>query len=346
MDYREITRPNLDNPKLREFYKDKTILVLGGVGSIGREITRQLLDYDPKVVRVLDNNETGLYELERQLEDRRLRLFVGDVRDAPRVAMSMERADLVFHAAALKHVPLCEYNPFEAIKTNIMGTQNVIDGALENNLEKMIFVSTDKAAGTVNVMGATKLLGEKITTAANRYVGLKRTRFACVRFGNVLNSRGSVVPLIREQVARGYATVMDPAMTRFIMTIQKAVELTLKAGMMARGGETFIFKMPAVVVEDLVRAVIEVESKHLGKDPESVEVRIIGKRPGERRDEELMTTFESENAYESGDMFVLNPPEPSKGLKRSEVREYSSGNAPKLGLAEIKELLEEVLARS
>ena len=179
---------------LKSYYHGKTVLITGGVGSIGSYLVREILKFDPKSVRVLDNNESGLFDLEQELDPRKLRSFVGDIRDKDRLTMAMEDVDIVFHAAALKHVPLCEFNPFDAVKTNVVGTQNVLDAAFAQGVQKVITISTDKAVNPSNVMGATKLLAERLTISANSYRGHKKTVFSCVRFGNVLHSRGSVVP--------------------------------------------------------------------------------------------------------------------------------------------------------
>ncbi len=290
------------------FYKKKTILVTGGVGSIGSKIVRIILEYNPKVVRVLDSNETGLFDLEQELQSEKLRLFVGDVKDKERLRRAIEDVDIVFHAAALKHVPLCEYNPFEAVKTNALGTQNMIDVAIDEEVEKFISISTDKAVNPINVMGATKLLAERLTVSANFYRGKRKTAFSCVRFGNVLDTRGSVIPLFREQIKNGGPlAITDPNMTRFMMSIPKAVELVLEAAKMAKGGEIFIFKMPALRIGDLAEVMIkELAPKH-GYRPEEIEVKVVGRRAGEKLYEELMTEDEARNAYESKEMFVVLP---------------------------------------
>ena len=183
-----------------EYYRGKSILVTGGVGSIGKELVKNILKMDVSAVRILDNNETGLFDLGQELKSDKIRLLVGDVRDKERLKRAMEGVDIVFHAAALKHVPLCEFNPFDAVKTNILGTQNVLNVALDEEVEKVIVISTDKAANPVNVMGATKLLAERLTLSANAYRGDRKTVFSCVRFGIVVASRGSVIPLFAEQI--------------------------------------------------------------------------------------------------------------------------------------------------
>jgi len=334
--------------ELREFYKAKTILVTGGAGSIGSEIVRKILEFDPKAVRVLDNNETGLFELEQELQSEKIRIFIGDVRDKERLKRAVEGVDIVFHAAALKHVPLCEYNPFEAVKTNVTGTQNLIEAAMDENVEKFITISTDKAVNPINVMGATKLLAERLTISANFYKGKRRTAFSCVRFGNVLYSRGSVLPLFEEQIKKGFITLTDPEMTRFIMKMSQAVELILKATKMANGGEIFILKMPAVKIKDLAEAIIEELAPKYRYKPEEIEIKIIGRRAGEKLYEELMTEDEAKYAYENEEMIVVLPQSTidisytlHNSFKKVQMRRYSSNNMEQLTKESIKSLLNE-----
>jgi FlaA1/EpsC-like NDP-sugar epimerase len=335
---------------LKSFYEDKTILVTGGVGSIGSEIVRTVLEYNPKVVRVLDNNETGLFDLEHELQSEKIRLFIGDIKDKDRLRRAIENVDIVFHAAALKHVPLCEYNPFEAVKTNVIGTQSLIDVAIDKEVEKFIIISTDKAVNPVNVMGATKLLAERLTVSANFYKGGKRTTFSCVRFGNVLDTRGSVTHLFRKQIKNGGSiTITDPNMTRFMMSIPKAVELVLKAAQMAKGGEIFIFKMPALRIGDLAEMMIEESATKYGYKPEEIGIKIVGRRAGEKLYEELMTEEEAENAYENEEMFVVLPQSSDvtgelsyklpDNFKKTQKREYSSKGIELLAKEEIRVIL-------
>ena len=340
--------------ELKNFYEDKTILVTGGVGSIGSEIVRKILEFNPKVVRVLDINETGLFDLEQELRLEKFRPLVGDVRDKERLKRAVEDIDIVFHAAALKHVPLCEYNPFEAVKTNVFGTQNIIEAAMEKEVEKFITISTDKAVNPINVMGATKLLAERLTISANFYKGDRETAFSCVRFGNVLYSRGSVLPLFEEQIKKGFITLTNPEMTRFIMNTSQAVELILKAAKIAKGGEIFILKMPAVRIEDLAEVMIEKLAPKYGYKIEEIEIKTIGKRAGEKLYEELMTEEEAMNAYEDEEMFIVLPQTADivgklsyklpDNFKKSEKREYSSkGKGVKLlTREEIRSLLTEL----
>ena len=342
--------------ELREFYKDKTILVTGGAGSIGSEIVRKILEFDPKAVRILDNNETRLFELEQELQSEKIRTFVGDVRDKERLKRAVESVDIIFHAAALKHVPLCEYNPFEAVKTNVTGTQNLIEVAMDEEVEKFITISTDKAVNPVNVMGATKLLAERLTISANFYKGKRRTAFSCVRFGNVLYSRGSVLPLFEKQIKKGFITLTDSEMTRFIMKMSQAVELILKATKMAKGGEIFILKMPAVKIKDLAEVMIKELAPKYGYKPEEIKIKITGRRAGERLYEELMTEDEAENAYEDEEMFVVllqNFGLTGKSsyilpdnFKKSQKGEYSSKAVKLLSKEEIRLLLNELRTNS
>ncbi len=296
---------------LKTFFDKKTILVTGGAGSIGSELVRHLVkNYSPRAVRVFDSNETALFELEQEfgVGNSPIRLFVGDVRDRDRLRMAMDGADLVFHAAALKHVYLNEYTPAEAVKTNVLGTQNVIDMALEKNVERVINISTDKAVDPTSVMGTTKLLAEKLTTAANGQRGSRRTVFASVRFGNVLASRGSVLPLFVSQIRKGGpVTVTDPKMTRFFMTIPAAVSLILEATARASGGELFILRMPSMKIGDLAEAVVEKYAPRLGRKSSDIKIKVIGARKGEKMHESLLTEHERLFARMSGGLICIHP---------------------------------------
>ncbi len=293
---------------IADFYKGKTVLVTGGVGSIGSYLVWELLKYEPASVRILDNNETGLFDLEQALQSDRIRLLVGDIRDKERLTVAMEGVDIVFHAAALKHVPLCEFNPYDAVKTNVIGTQNVLDAAYDQGVKKVITISTDKAVNPSNVMGATKLLAERLTISANMYRGNKRSAFSCVRFGNVLNSRGSVIPLFTQQIQKGGPiTVTHPEMRRFFMDIPSATGLILKAGMLSTGNEIFILKMPAARIMDLADVMRDLLAPEYGFKPEEIAIEIIGMRVGEKIDEELLITDETSCVYDNEDMIVVVP---------------------------------------
>ena len=339
--------------ELKDFYKDKTILVTGGTGSIGSKIVESTLKYNPEAIRVLDTNETGLFNLGEELQSGKLRLFVGDVKDKERLKRAIEDVDIVFHAAALKHVPLCEYNPFEAVKTNAIGTQNLIDVAIDEEVEKLITISTDKAVNPINVMGATKLLAERLTVSANFYKGWKKTTFSCVRFGNVFDTHGSVIPLFRKQINNGGPlTITNTNMTRFMMSIPKAVELVLKTVEFAKGGEIFILKMPALRIGDLAEVMVEELAPEYGHDPNKIEIKTIGRRAGEKLYEELMTEDEATDAYEDKEMFVVLPQtleimgrlsyKLRDNFKKAQKREYSSKGVKLLTKEEIRSLLTEL----
>ncbi len=329
---------------MKSIFQDKNILITGGTGSIGSEIVRRILRHDPGVVRVYSNDEDGQFNLGQELQDyANLRLLIGDVRDKGRLRKAAESIDFIFHAAALKQVPLCEYNPFEAVKTNVIGAQNVIEVAMEENVGKVLTISTDKAVNPVNVMGATKLLAERLTISANYYKGARRTVYSAIRFGNVLDSRGSVVPLFREQIKKGGPLMVTaPDMTRFVIGIPRAVELVLGVAEVAQGGEIFVFKMPALRVGDLAEAMIEELAPRYGYRPENIKVKITGGRPGEKNFEELMTQEEAAGAYELDDMFILTS-QVLEGAKKATVKRYSSEDEVLLTKNEIKVMLKEIL---
>jgi UDP-N-acetylglucosamine 4,6-dehydratase len=338
--------------ELHPFYQGKRVLVTGGVGSIGNVIVREVLKYDPELIRVFDNNETALFDIEQELQSRRVRPLIGDIRDKERLTMAMEQIDIVFHAAALKHVPICEYNPFDAVKTNVLGTQNVLDAALSQGVGKVISVSTDKAVSPTNVMGATKLLAERLTISANSYRGHKKTTFSCVRFGNVLNSRGSVVPIFLKQIkAGGPVTITHPNMKRFVMDIPSAAKLVLKAAAIAQGREIFILKMPVMRIIDLAEVMIEIYSPRFGYNPADIRIDTIGLRCGEKIDEVLMTPDETTSACESDEMFmILSKKLPygeeisvsvPEGFREVSVGTYSSDDGRVLTKEEIRGILKD-----
>ena len=336
---------------MKSYYKGKKILVTGGVGSIGSQLVRTLITLEPEIIRVLDNNETGLFDFEQELNSEKVRILLGDIRDKDRLVMAMDGIDIVFHTSALKHVPLCEFNPFDAVKTNVLGTQNVLEAALINEVEKVINVSTDKAVNPINVMVAIKLLAERLTISANYYKGKKRTVFSSVRFGNVLNSRGSVIPLFKKQIQNGGpVTITDKNMTRFFMDIPAAVNLILEAGELAQGKEVFILKMPALKIIDLAEVMIKDLAGVYGYNPKNIQIHHIGTRSGEKLFEELMTESEAIRALESDEMYIILPEtlpfeEPlnyhmTEKFRKSAIANFSSNNTRLITKKEISALLQ------
>lgn len=336
--------------QLANTFRNKKILVTGGTGCIGSEIVKSILNYKPRVVRIFSNDEDSTFKMSQEIgTNRNKRFLIGDIRDKDRLIKAMKGIDIVYHAAALKHVPLCEYNPFEAIKTNVLGTQNVIEAALENNVKKVINISTDKAVNPVNTMGATKLLAEKLITDANFYKGPIETIFSCVRFGNVLFSRGSVIPLFEEQIKqRKMVTITEPKMTRFMMSLDSTIELVFKATLIAKGGEIFILKMPVVKLGDLTDVVIKKYAEKYKCKTTEIKKEVIGPRPGEKIFEELMTETEAEKAFETKDMLII-PPQAEFGInlktsdyknaKKCSLKRYASRDIKPLFKEEINKLL-------
>ena len=288
-------------------FKDSTVLVTGGSGSIGTEILRSVLKYSPKKVRVFTNDENGLFELAQPFGKLpNVEFKLGDVRDARSLDPAVEGCDYVFHAAALKHVDFCETNPYEAITTNIVGTQNVIDHCIRHRVKRFVFISTDKAVNPTSTMGATKLLAEKLVIRASRQTD--RTIFSSVRFGNVIGSRGSVILLFEKQIRSGKPlTVTDPTMTRFIMATSQAAMLVLRSSTVALPGEIFVLKMRTVRIGDLAEASRIFFARMLGKKPASIKVNVVGSRPGEKMHEELLNSTEAREALDLGDFYVVNP---------------------------------------
>ena len=321
---------------------DKVILITGGTGSFGQKFTEVMLDkYSPKVLRIFSRDELKQYEMEMKFNnDPRLRFFIGDIRDKERLARAMNGVNIVVHAAALKQVPLCEYNPFEAVKTNIIGTQNVINTAIDNNVKKVIAISTDKAVNPVNVYGATKMCMEKIVVASNSYVGSKnKTYLSCVRYGNVVGSRGSVILLFRNQKSSGTLTITDEKMTRFWITLDQGVELVIKCIEKMKGGEIFVPKIPSMKIVDLKNVIAP-----------GCKFRYISVRPGEKIHEILITEEEAKRTVEYDNFFVIKPVQPwwsssnwKEGKNLPEGFRYTSDNNPDwLTEEQLKKMVEDL----
>lgn len=278
-----------------------TTLITGGTGSFGKKFTEIVLrDHHPRKVIIFSRDELKQHEMRLSgFDGPCLRYFIGDVRDVDRLRRAMHGVDFVVHAAALKQVPVCEYNPIEAIMTNVMGAKNVIDAALESGVKKVLALSSDKAVNPVNLYGATKLCGEKLFIQSNAYSGSYGTRFSCVRYGNVVGSRGSVVPLFLKQRENGTATITDPRMTRFWITLEEGVQFVIRCIDLMQGGEVFVPKIPSMNIMDMVRAIAP-----------DCRVEQVGIRPGEKLHEVLISEDEARHTLELDDMFVVQPTHP------------------------------------
>ncbi|MGD0622024.1 MAG: UDP-N-acetylglucosamine 4,6-dehydratase (inverting) [Thermacetogeniaceae bacterium] len=278
----------------------KTILLTGGTGSFGQKFVELVLkDADPASIRVYSRGEHRQLEMQQRFNDDRLRFFIGDVRDRDRLYRAMNGADIVVHAAALKQVPLAEYNPIEAVKTNIEGAINVIDAAIDNKVEKILAISTDKAVHPENLYGATKLVMEKLLIQGNAYTGGRKTRFSCARYGNVLGSQGSVIPLFIKQRENGSVTLTDQRMTRFWLSLEQGVRFVINCLEQMHGGEIFVPKIPSMTMIDMVTAIAP-----------NCQVEVIGIRPGEKLHEELISEDEARLTVDVEDMYVIKPSHP------------------------------------
>ena len=329
-------------------FNDKNILITGGTGSFGKKYTKILLEkYKPNKIIIFSRDELKQYEMSQDYNDKCMRYFIGDVRDADRLKKAMRDIDFVIHAAALKHVPIAEYNPMECIKTNIYGAQNVIDAALENGVSKIIALSTDKAANPVNLYGATKLASDKLFVAANNLVGNQDTQFSVVRYGNVIGSRGSVVPYFQKLLNDGttFLPITDEKMTRFLITLDDGVNFVLKNFERMQGGEIFVPKIPSMKITDLADAMAP-----------NLEKKIIGIRPGEKLHEIMCPADDSHLTFEFDDHFVIAPTITftkrrdydhnilgEMGQKVAQGFEYNSGNNKEwLEKDELLQLIKEI----
>ncbi|OEK14816.1 nucleoside-diphosphate sugar epimerase/dehydratase [Staphylococcus saprophyticus] len=323
-------------------FKNKTILITGGTGSFGNAVMRRFLHTDIKEIRVFSRDEKKQDEIRKKYNSHKLKFYIGDVRDVLSVESAMRDVDFVFHAAALKQVPSCEFFPIEAVKTNILGTENVIQESIRANVKKVICLSTDKAAYPINAMGISKAMMEKVFVAKSRNVDEEQTLICGTRYGNVMASRGSVIPLFIEKIKNNEPlTVTDPDMTRYLMSLEEAVELVIHAFKYAETGDIMVQKAPASTVGDLAKALLELFDS-------DNEIQIIGTRHGEKRAETLLTREEYAQAEDMGDYYRV--PADSRDLnysnyfedgseKITEAYEYNSDNTYQLSVAEIKEKL-------
>lgn len=325
---------------------NKTVFISGGTGSFGKAFTKTILKrFTPKKVIIFSRGELKQFDMQQLFPEPNMRYFIGDVRDADRLKLAMREVDIVVHAAALKQVPAAEYNPLECIKTNVNGASNIIQAAIEHNVEKVIALSTDKAANPINLYGATKLCSDKLFIAANNLVGKGRTRFAVVRYGNVVGSRGSVIPFFRKLVKEGAKEIpiTDNRMTRFWITLDQGVDFVLKSFGRMQGGEIFVPKIPSAHIVDLAKAIAP-----------NLPQKIVGIRPGEKLHEVMCPADDSHLTLEFDDHYVIQPsitfqnaidysknPSGENGSPVSSDFEYSSGNNPRfLSIEEIRQLIE------
>ena len=324
-------------------FEGKKILITGGTGSLGNALTSRLLNYDVDTIRIFSRNENKQFAMESKFNDDRLRFLLGDVRDYPRLVRAMEDIDIVFHAAALKHVPIIEYNPFEAIKTNVIGSQNVIDACLKENVEKVVAIGTDKAVSPLNTYGATKLLMEKLFVTASNYLKKERhqTKFFALRYGNVLGSSGSVIPKFIKQIKnKEKITITDPNMTRFSISMDEALDFILTATEIAKGSEIFIPKLRAYTIKDIKDVLFELLQK---TDEEN-----IGIREGEKLNEILINSDEIRYTWEYENMYMLLNPSAQKHISLDEfpnknrvtnMDDYNSGSVEKIPKDEMKKII-------
>ena len=336
----------MTNDLSTSIFTGKKVLITGGTGSLGQALTARILNSDVEQIRILSRNEFKQVSMESELQDERLRFLIGDVRDKDRLVRALDDVDIVFHAAALKHVPKVEYNPFEAIKTNVQGSQNVIDACLENDVQKAICIGTDKAVSPLNTYGATKLLMEKLFITAKRYSNPKKhpTKFLAVRYGNVFGSSGSVIPKFIEQINNNKKiTITDPTMTRFSITMNQALDFILKATQKGHGAEVFIPKLKAYSLQQIHNILSNLTN---AKDHE-----IIGMRTGEKQHELLINSDEMRYAWSYDNMFVLlnelheseNLEEVYPGIKKIEDLDvYSSAKTQQLSTEEITENIKDL----
>ncbi|WP_374055130.1 polysaccharide biosynthesis protein [Rossellomorea sp. FM04394] len=323
-------------------FKDKTLLITGGTGSFGNAVMKRFLDTDIKEIRIFSRDEKKQDDMRKVYKSEKLKFYIGDVRDLASVKNAMHGVDYIFHAAALKQVPSCEFFPLEAVKTNVIGTENVLTGAVESGVEKVICLSTDKAAYPINAMGISKAMMEKVFVAKAKTVDSERTLISGTRYGNVMASRGSVIPLFIDQIKNGQPlTVTDPNMTRFLMSLEEAVELVVFAFKNAEAGDIMVQKSPASTIGDLAKAIIELFNVEN-------EIKVIGTRHGEKLYETLLTREEHVVAEDLGGFYRV--PADKRDLnydkyfvegdqKLSTEEEYNSHNTDRLNIEEIKDRL-------
>lgn len=331
-------------------FEGKKILITGGTGSLGQALTKRLLKDNVKIIRIFSRNEENQITMEKKFNDKRLRFFLGDINNLERLIRALEDIDIVFHTAALKHVPKIEYNPFEAIKTNVIGSQNVIDACLHENVERAVAIGTDKAVSPLNTYGATKLLMEKLFVTANNYINPEKhlTKFIAVRYGNVFGSSGSVVPLFIEQIKQNKKiTITDPKMTRFSITMNEALDFILDATLYGKGSEIFVPKMRSYDILTLVESLQKIFG-NTGRE-------IIGIRPGEKLHEVLISEDEISQTWDYKNMYLISNPlyslfhgkettEIHDGIvKIDDIKNYSSNISEKISKFELEQMIKDLV---
>lgn len=291
---------------MTSYLRGKSILITGGTGSIGESITKKAIEDKARLIRVFSNDENSLYEMENIYgKNKNVEFVIGDISDEETTSEIVKGIDIVFHAAALKHVDRCELYPIETINVNLIGTKNIVKSAKNENVKKLILISTDKAVNPIGVMGATKLLAEKLLSA-EAFHSHSKTIFASVRFGNVFQTRGSILPRIEAQIKKGGPiTLTDKQMRRFFMTKDDAVSLIINATSLAKGGETFVLKMPLLKLDDIFETMKNILAPKYGYKPSEIKTKIIGIRPGEKLTEYLLTSFEMENVLETKNFYII-----------------------------------------
>ena len=321
---------------MKNFFRNKKILVLGAAGTVGREIVSQLDSIQPAELRLMDNNESEMFFLMEEYKNKNVFCFLGDIRDRDKLEKLSKDIDIIIHSAAFKHVILSEYNPFDVVQTNIIGVENTIRAATASKVKQILFTSSDKAVNPTNVMGTSKLMGERLITAANAIRKDSQTIFSSTRFGNVLGSRGSVVPLFMKQIrGGGPVTITDKRMTRFVMTIEEAAKLVLQSVLISKGGEVFVTKMPVIKIIDLADVMVRLLAPKYGYKPADIEIVEIGAKPGEKLYEELMSDEEVHRSLELRNMFVITPA--FKSIYQSIRYEYSDIVSTKLQKSYVSE---------
>lgn len=333
-----ITKRNLINE-----FKNKKILITGGTGTIGVGLANQLIKFKPRNIRILSNDENSIFEMKKKLGKNPIFTFMmGDVRDRTRLDLAIKDIDIVFHAAAMKHIDICEQNPFDAVKTNVIGTSNILEASLIENVSKFILISTDKATNPSSTLGASKLLAERLTRDASSYRGDGKTIFSIIRFGNVIGSRGSVFQIFLEQIKKNQRlTITDSKMTRFIMSILDATNLILEVTHIAKDGEVFILKMPSVTIENLAKCMIDVCKEKFDYSKKISSIKTSNLREGERFSEYLITNEEIPYCEDLGKMFKIT--KKTSNSKKVSKTEFNSSTSTIISNSKLKKIIVELL---